>query len=112
MLLTDAEEKQLANLARSGAPREVVGLITGRGEVILLPNHSVNPENSFEIRKHDILSVIRMNELEADLVDLTLWHSHPNGGVGPSRIDMQQRLPFMQHLVVTLSDDDVVFTWY
>jgi proteasome lid subunit RPN8/RPN11 len=52
-----------------------------------------------------------MNEIE-DLAELTLWHSHPNGGVGPSRIDMQQRLPHFEHLVVTLDSGRVLFTWY
>lgn len=77
----------------------------------MLPNHASDPESNFSILKADIMSAIRMHEIE-DLASLTLWHSHPNGGVGPSRTDMQQKLPFFEHLVVTLTDTDAVFTWY
>lgn len=92
-------------------PREAVGLLTNDGRVISLPNRAYEPENSFEVTKEDILSAIRGYEVE-DLTDLTIWHSHPGGGVGPSKIDMQQKLPFLNHLVVTIVDDDIVLTWY
>lgn len=110
--LSELEEAQLHSKAIDLSPKEAVGLLTEDGRLIMLPNHSEHPESNFVIRKEDILSAIRMHKLEGDLAGLTLWHSHPNGGVGPSRIDMQQRLPFLHHLVVTLIDADVVFTWY
>lgn len=101
----------LEAMARAKVPEEAVGLLTGDGRVILLPNRSSEPGNSFEVSRSDILAAIRMHEIE-DYSSLTLWHSHPNGGVGPSRIDMQQRLPFLNHLVVSLTESGVVFTWY
>jgi proteasome lid subunit RPN8/RPN11 len=97
--------------ARHAAPGEAVGLLTGDDRVILLTNRASDPGSNFEVLKRDIMSAISKHEIE-DLASLTLWHSHPNGGVGPSRIDMQQRLPFFEHLVVTLTDADAVFTWY
>ena len=104
-------ERELRRKALVAAPYEVAGLITNTGVIIDLPNHAEEPTKNFEIRKGDILSALRMNEIE-DLADLTLWHSHPNGGVGPSRIDMQQKVPFLNHLVVTIQGGDVVYTWY
>lgn len=98
--------------ALAAYPEEAVGLLTNDGRIFELPNHAPERGANFRVYKEDILSCIRMNELEDDLVGLTLWHSHPNGGVGPSRIDMQQRLPFLQHLVVTLESSGAIFTWY
>lgn len=113
MLLIDGEGSalELHKVADEAAPGEAVGLLTADGRVIPLTNHASEPGSNFEVTKEDILSAIRMHEVE-DLTGLTLWHSHPNGGVGPSRIDMQQRLPFCDHLVVTLTETGVVFTWY
>lgn len=97
--------------ARLVAPREAVGLLTAQGEVINLRNLSSDPESNFAISKEDVLSAIRKHEID-DVAGLTLWHSHPSGGVGPSRVDMQQRLPYFEHLVVTLHATNVEFTWY
>jgi len=47
-----------------------------------------------------------------DPQDVTLWHSHPSGGVGPSRIDMQQKIPMANHLVLALVEGEVIPTWY
>lgn len=102
---------ELQRMSEAEAPAEAVGLLTADGRVILLTNRAEHPRNHFEVTKADILSAIRMHEIE-DLSGLTLWHSHPNGGVGPSRIDMQQRLPFCDHLVVSLTETGVLFTWY
>lgn len=113
MLILDGHpaEAKLLELVHNAVPREAVGLLTNDGRVIGLPNRAEQPENNFAVIREDILNAIRMHELE-DLQDLTLWHSHPHGGVGPSRIDMQQRLPFLNHLVVTVTDTGVVYTWY
>lgn len=101
----------LREVVKSEAPREAVGLLTADRRIIMLPNRASDPGKNFAVHKEDILSALRREEIE-DVADLTLWHSHPNGGVGPSRVDIQQRLPFFNHLVVTLVPDDIVLTWY
>lgn len=78
--------------------------------VIELTNRAKNPEVNFSVSRRDILSMLH-DQLD-NLEDVALWHTHPGGGVGPSRIDMQQRLPFLSHFVVTLSESDIVITWY
>jgi proteasome lid subunit RPN8/RPN11 len=104
-----ADELQALAILRQ--PEEAVGLLTADGRVFELPNRSGDPESHFEVHKADILSTLRKHEIE-DLGGLTLWHSHPRGGVGPSRIDMQQKLPFFNHLVVTITGTGPLFTWY
>jgi proteasome lid subunit RPN8/RPN11 len=105
--LAEALEAQ----ARHAAPYEAVGLLTADDRIIELPNRSSDPLSNFEIYKVDILSAITREEIEGS-EGLTLWHSHPSGGVGPSGVDMRQKIPYFDHLVVTLTDTDAVFTWY
>lgn len=104
-------DDELTKRALEAFPEEAVGLLTADDQVIMLPNRASEPGNNFAISKADLLSAIRMNEIE-DLAGLTLWHSHPRGGVGPSRIDMQQRIPMLNHLVVSVESLGVVYTWY
>lgn len=109
-VLEDKVLAELGRLARFAAPSEAVGLLTLDDRVISLPNHSESPETSFELARSDLINALRMHELEPD--GLVLWHSHPGGGVGPSRTDMQNRLPFMAHLVVTIGSEEITTTWY
>jgi len=90
------------------APREAVGLLTNDGRIIELSNLASDPGINFEISRAELLEKLTGEELE----ELTLWHSHPSGGVGPSRTDMQQKIPFVHHLVVTIVDNDLVYTYY
>lgn len=101
--------EELKQLVLSKAPQEAVGLLTKDDRIIPLTNQSSEPENNFEILRSELIEALGN---ETSLVDLTLWHSHPNGGVGPSRTDMKQRIPHLTHLVVTIIDGDVVYTYY
>lgn len=40
--------------------------------------------------------------------DVWLWHTHPGGNVGPSRMDMQNRVEGVNYLVVALPDGPAV----
>lgn len=93
-------------------PEEACGLILDDGSVIELENLSDSPENSFRISREEIVSVLFELDRPVSLPDVTLWHSHPNGGVGPSRVDMQQKTLFPQHLVLAVSGETLVPTWY
>jgi len=90
-------------------PREAVGLLTDDGRVILLTNQAKHPEDTFEVSKAELLE--HLSE-EPNWRNLVFWHSHPGGGIGPSRTDMTQKIPFLEHLVVSIVDDDLVYTYY
>jgi proteasome lid subunit RPN8/RPN11 len=114
-VLTDRLMDVLATLAKRTAPRENVGLILPDNKVIELPNRSLNPTAGFVVSGGDIRLALEANGIVTSFINwtaTTLWHTHPGGGVGPSRIDMQNRLPEMNHLVITLADGEVIPTWY
>lgn len=105
----------LTNLAKTASPNEAVGLILPDESVIPLPNRSPTPRNSFQFGVDDIrlsLENAGVTLTEADWWMVVLWHTHPSGGVGPSRLDMKHKVPRLTHLVLTLDGDDVIPSWY
>lgn len=103
---------ELLKIAIERSPHEAVGLILEDGRVLELPNHSGSPEDSFTVHKEDIVMLLFELMEHIDLNKVTLWHSHPSGGVGPSRIDIRNKTLFTSHLVVSIIDGDLVPTWY
>jgi proteasome lid subunit RPN8/RPN11 len=91
------------------APNEAAGIILTDGTVVEMSNHSNSPHNTFELNLADITSAI---EKETDTSNLILWHSHPSGGIGPSRIDLRQKTAFPYHLVLSLVEGEIIPTWY
>jgi proteasome lid subunit RPN8/RPN11 len=100
---------ELLRLATKRAPEEAVGLILRDRRVIELLNTSTDPQHGFEVHRGQVIGVL---ENESDLLDITFWHSHPGGGVGPSRVDMQNKTPFPYHLVIALTGGDIACAWY
>lgn len=97
------------------APNEVGGLIIDGAHVVVIPNRAEDRTDRFEFLRSDMIKAAESFGLMVGpglFERLALWHSHPAGGVGPSRVDMQQRLPLEHHLVVALVDGDIVPTWY
>lgn len=107
-LLAGPVVKQLKDAALAASPNEAVGVIV-EDQVIILTNVSESPHNSFALDRKELIGVLPGS---VDLSKVVLWHSHPSGGVGPSRADMSHKTPFNYHLVVTVSNGDIVLTWY
>jgi proteasome lid subunit RPN8/RPN11 len=99
-------------------PREAVGLLwepAGCPAVhIPLTNTSDDPERSYAVSVEEIaLSFLRTTgRTITGAVDLTLWHSHPSGQVGPSRGDMRERAEGLRYMVVTVDHDDLTATLF
>jgi proteasome lid subunit RPN8/RPN11 len=100
--------RSIATLASEAAPAEAVGLILSDGCVVALTNLA-SANNAFRVSKTEILDALGT---ESDFKNVAFWHSHPAGGVGPSRTDMANKMPFSYHLVVSLVNGDPIFTWY
>lgn len=100
---------QLKAIVLRNQPREAVGLLADDGRIIELTNHSSEPEKNFEVTRIELLEVLSS---EPHLKNLIFWHSHPGGGIGPSRTDMQQKMPHFIHLVISIVDNDLVYTFY
>lgn len=115
--MTDTLLKTLESIAHRVAPREAVGLLVGDPltKVIELPNRSLSPSDSFMVTGGDIKIALENGGFDIHSLDwsiVTLWHTHPSGGVGPSRVDLRNKLPELNHLVVSITDDGIIPTWY
>jgi proteasome lid subunit RPN8/RPN11 len=105
-------EKILAEIVDLGLlryPMEACGVLlpppTHYSQVIELPNRSKNGHDSYEIWPADVRVAI---ENWAKSVDedqrnrIAIWHTHPQGNVGPSRGDLHNRIEGATYLVVAL----------
>ena len=114
-ILEGALLRELRDSALGSPDRERVGLILPSEEVVLLSNVAAKPQRSFSVHFSEVKEAIKQAGYgfnETILKQTTFWHTHPGGGVGPSRTDMQNKVPHMSHLVLTLSGDDIVPAWY
>lgn len=117
--LTDQLLDEIWKIGIDRQPTEACGILLptrwqGR-QVFEMPNRSLRPQNSFEFRTGDLVMVLEdwFHSVGREAWnDVTLWHTHPAGGVGPSRTDMQCKVPEIGHLVVALTDEGPVPTWY
>ena len=108
-------EATLTQLVKLRTPIEAVGLILPDDTVVELANRSDHPRDSFKLFGEDIIFVLQEYKFaltQETIEQTTLWHSHPSGGMGPSTTDLKQKAPGLSHLVLTLSGDEVVPTWY
>lgn len=117
MSAPDLTESMVAKIEAIGlrrAPAEAVGIILG-STIIELPNRSTQQNNSFSIKPTDIVIALEsegITDVDFENAGLVLWHSHPSGGVGPSRTDMQNKVPHFHHLVVALVAEGAIPTFY
>lgn len=105
-------------------PQEAVGLMLplphGGAWVTELPNSSDEPEDTATLASGAILEGVErwFDHLAAENlpvppkpgeVEIVVWHTHPSGHVGPSRVDMQQRrnYPAIACLVIPMPDGPV-----
>lgn len=91
------------------APTEACGIVTPDLRVTTLPNVAPNCSSSYAVDEEDLVeAILDFVERTGDDYELLtrahfiIWHTHPNGQVGPSRGDLEYRLPDFQYLVVTL----------
>lgn len=106
---------QVLRFGRAEDPNEACGVITPDSMVVLLPNSSPSPNNSYVIATEDLV-----NEIEAyvtrsgvDPARLTrahfmVWHTHPGGVIGPGPGDFRTKLEGFPYLVVTLPGGEAV----
>lgn len=106
---------QLRDIALERLPQEAVGLILPNGTVVELENFSDSPLNSFAIKSKSLSSAVMGNgwPLTTETLEkTTIWHSHPSGGIGPSTRDLRAKVPPFSFLVLTLTEEELIPTWY
>lgn len=111
LFLNHKTQRELRSIALCNV-EEQVGLIDPLGNILRLTNLHEEPRSNFEVSKSDISRALSSLPDGVEAMDCTLWHTHPGGGVGPSRSDLRNKTPFNYHLVVSVIEDDIKLTWY
>lgn len=112
--------EEMVRIAGERIPNEACGVIIPthyRGQrVFEMPNRAKKPRESFEMNSEDISIAlegwIEKNRELAVWGKLVIWHSHPNGLVGPSKTDLDNRIQHCGNLVVSLTDEGPKVTWF
>lgn len=114
VIIPELSDDALASIGRIGhlrAPNEACGLLLvtpHRGRSIVeLPNRSKTPLDSYMFYGSDARI-----ELEGYDDGFVIWHTHPGGGIGPSRDDMKTRHAEFWYLVVALTETGPVATFF
>lgn len=96
-LITQRVIDAMVSIGQREKPQEACGVITPIGDVIELPNRAEDRTDSYALDPEDYWEL-----WDRWAPDLLVWHTHPSGFIGPSRRDMQSRIPDVNYLVVTL----------
>ena len=106
---------QILLAGRAENPNETCGVITPDSMMVRLPNRSSSPTTSFVIATEDLVNALEayvaragVNPEELTREHFIIWHTHPSGAIGPSRRDMEEKLPGFQYLVVSLPNGEAV----
>ena len=114
---------EICRIGRDRAPNESCGILlpppgdifryrAHHRQVIELPNRSHSPRDSYEIRGDDIIVELAewLENVDQPTRDsLAIWHTHPNGTVGPSRGDLIHKLGDLSYLVVTINTETLEY---
>lgn len=116
--MPDQALEQMLEITLSGFPHEVGGILFPEPVdglwVFGMVNHADNTLNSISFEPDEIEMVGNLwVTRDEDWHELTLWHSHPSGNIGPSRMDMRNRVPQLGNLVVALTPEGTLIpTWF
>lgn len=109
--LEDQALHSIIAIGRTRSPAEACGLLliddsSPDQRVIELANRSMRPQTSYEFTGDDAYIALTNNGVEDwNYVEVSVWHTHPGGSIGPSTEDIMQKLEGVPHLVVALLDD-------
>ena len=108
---TPDQVKEITQIGMERAPEEACGIIVRYGsqdKVIEIPNVAENRWDSYQ------LCTDSLDEVVIDIAkrqghclhssEVIIWHTHPGGGVGPSKSDIDGKQPGFSYLVVTIPD--------
>jgi len=111
--------EEIGRIGEERRPSEACGILlpySWRGkQVYELPNRAEQHHDTFELHGDDIILTIQkwVNETpEATWDMITIWHTHPEGQIGPSKQDLDNRSEHCGNLVVTLTNSGPLPTWF
>jgi len=83
-------------------------------QVIELPNRSLDGQSAYVIWPDDVEVALGEWAHSVDRIareSVSVWHTHPSGLIGPSRLDMRRRIKGVSYLVVAMQQPPVP-TWF
>ena len=110
---------EIARIGVERAPSEACGILlpfpwNGK-QIYELPNRAEKHHDMFTLYGDDIVFTIQDwvdHHPEATWDQISVWHTHPAGQVGPSETDLKERSEHCGNLVVTLTEDKPIATWF
>jgi proteasome lid subunit RPN8/RPN11 len=119
LVLHDKALQEMIEAGEAALPNETGGILfpepLGSSWIdVMKINNAPDPTTGMHFSKVEIVdSCLRYVKSDDDWADLTIWHTHPGGGIGPSRSDMRHRIPEMGNLIIALLGDGVgIPNWY
>lgn len=120
--LTKEMVNEIGRIGKERKPNEACGVLLphprsphegSKSQVVELPNRSLKPD-TYRMATADIRLAVEELNLSKDEVDrMAIWHTHPGGGIGPSRDDMIRRVRDVPYLVVAIQEDDTFIpAWF
>jgi proteasome lid subunit RPN8/RPN11 len=107
--------QEIGRIGRDRLPNEACGFVLPTPHhgkrVWEMPNRAPLPKNSFVMTGDDIW--LTLEDYEGEIEGIFVWHTHPDGNVGPSSADLHHRHPDIPNLVVAITEDNQAkATWY
>lgn len=116
--IPDEALREMTEAGVLALPSETGGILfpepLGSSWIKVLSNHAPDPIRGIKFDREEIIQgcLPAIHEL-ADWGKITIWHTHPGGGIGPSRADMRGRIKQMGNLVITITPElDGIPTWF
>lgn len=104
--------QEIYELGLKAKPAEACGVILptpfNGSQVVEVENWALDTESHFYTTGKAIAEAIHewlLTATHQETMDIIFWHTHPKGGIGPSRIDLRERVFGGHHLVVSLTED-------
>lgn len=120
--LTPTLLAEIDRIGKERAPSEACGVLlmrpryhTPESQVVELPNRSMRAHDTYEIYTGDMrieLGSWIHDTSEEEISHMAIWHTHPQGNIGPSGRDMKTRNKELNYLVVALTDTGPIPTWF
>jgi proteasome lid subunit RPN8/RPN11 len=105
---------RIVELGLVSSPNEACGIVVPkigddpRTWVHELRNRSPQPCDSYAIDPVTVDGLLADLNAEHVFSDVLIWHTHPQGNAGPSRGDLDAKLPGLNYLVVALPYGEAV----
>lgn len=105
----------ILELGLKESPKEACGVVVPDFDmephrwVHKMVNRSSSPENSYALDPKTIRQLVEdLRRPNPTWESLLIWHTHPKGNVGPSKADMDAKIPGLRYLVVSLPRGEAV----